>query len=174
MLTVQPPIGNGRHLQKFIFYAALLCIIFPATFSKAQTQTAAVLDLKTARALADKVFECGSKKGWHLTVAVVNVEGNLILLNRGDGAYPGSTDAAVQKARSANAFRRPTSEFVTALAQGRTGILSIKDVVPLEGGIPLSMNGVPLGGIGVSGAKSIEDEECANDAAAILASAITN
>jgi uncharacterized protein GlcG (DUF336 family) len=173
MLTFKPPIDNSRHLQKFIFFTALLCIIF-ITSSKAQTQAATVLDLKTARALADKVFECGNKKGWHLTVAIVNAEGNLILLNHGDGAYPGSVEASMQKARSANAFRRPTSEFVAALAQGRTGILSIKDVVPLEGGIPLSMNGVALGGIGVSGARSIEDEECANYAAMIITSTVTN
>ena len=172
MLTFQPPIDNSRQLHNFIFFATLLCIFIPS--SKAQTQAVSVLDLKTARALADKVFECGSKKGWHLTVAIVNAEGNLILLNRGDGAYPGSVEAAMQKARSANAFRRPTSEFVAALAQGRTGILSIKDVVPLEGGVPLIVNGVPLGGIGVSGARSIEDEECANYAAATLLSTATN
>lgn len=161
-------------LQKFIFFMVFFCVLFFNSFSGAQTKIVPVLDLKIAKALADKVFECGSKKDWHLTIAVVNAEGNLILLNRGDGAYPGSTDAAVQKARSANAFRRPTSEFVAALAQGRTGILSIKDVVPLEGGVPLNVNGVPLGGLGVSGAKSTEDEECANYAAMALASAATN
>jgi uncharacterized protein GlcG (DUF336 family) len=104
------------------------------------------------------------KKNWKLSIAIVNSEGNLLYFQRDPEAYSGSIDAAIQKAKSSNAFQRPTSAFVEAIKQGRTGLVTVKDVVALEGGLPIILNEKHVGAIGISGAKSIEDEEAARAA----------
>ena len=79
-------------------------------------------------------------------------------------AYVGSIEVSMQKAVSSNDFQRPTSAFVEAVKQGRTGIIGLKNVVALEGGVPIMLSGKFVGAIGVSGAKSTEDEETAKAA----------
>lgn len=128
----------------------------------ASAQTPANLELAAARKIAGKAFEYAATKSWRISVAIVNDEGNLVLFERGDGSYSGSVDAAIRKAKSANAFQRPTSDLAAAVAGGRTGILSIKDVVAVEGGVPVKIGGAHVGAVGISGAKALEDEECAN------------
>lgn len=119
------------------------------------------LNLETAKKAARESASFSARKGWKVTIAIVNAEGKLVYLERGDGSYVGSIDAAIQKAESANAFQRPTSAFVEGVKTGRMGLLSVKGVVALEGGVPLLLNGVHVGAIGISGAKSTEDEEAA-------------
>lgn len=129
---------------------------------------AEVLSLDTAKKLADRAFQYATKKSWKISVAIVNAEGNLILFERGDKSYFGSISSSQEKAQSANAFQRPTSAFVEAIKAGRTGILSGKNIVAIEGGVPIVINGIHSGAIGISGAKAIEDEETANEALTIL------
>lgn len=120
------------------------------------------LTLQQAKKIADTASSYGLGKGWALSIAVVNEEGNLIYFQRADGAYSGSIEASIAKAKSANAFRRPTSAFVQGLKDGRSGLLSVPGIVALEGGVPIEIAGKHTGAIGVSGAKSTEDEEAAN------------
>jgi uncharacterized protein GlcG (DUF336 family) len=122
------------------------------------------LNLENARKIADKALACGKEKGWKLSVAIVNAEGNLLVFQRGDGTYVGSIDASIDKAKSANAFQRPTKAFADGIKDGRTGLVTVKDVVGIEGGLPIQNDGVHLGAIGVSGAKAVEDEVCATKA----------
>lgn len=122
------------------------------------------LDLAAAKRLAAKAGEHAANKGWKVSIAVVNSEGNLIYFERGDGSFPGSIEAAIEKAKSANAFRRPTKAFSDSVKQGNTGIMTLKNVVAVEGGVPIILKGVHAGAIGVSGARATEDEECAQAA----------
>lgn len=122
------------------------------------------LDLAMAKRLAAKAGEHAAKKGWKVSIAVVNSEGNLLYFERGDGAFPGSIEAAIEKAKSANAFRRPTKAVSDSVKQGNTGIMTLKNVVAVEGGLPITLEGVHAGAIGVSGARAVEDEECAQAA----------
>lgn len=150
-------------MSHFKMTAAIIAFaVFIASSGNAHAQTPTRLDLSAARKITGKAFEYAATKGWRISVAVVNDEGNLVLFERGDGSYSGSVDAAIQKARSANAFQRPTSDLAAAVAGGRTGILGVKDVVAVEGGVPLKIGGAHAGAIGISGAKATEDEECAN------------
>ncbi len=119
------------------------------------------LNLDAAKKIADKAAACGVKNKWKLSIAIVNSEGNLIYFQRGDGSYSGSIDAAIDKAKSANAFQRPTKAFADSIKEGRTGLLSVKNIVGIEGGLPIQSGEKHLGGIGVSGARSVEDEQCA-------------
>lgn len=114
------------------------------------------------RSVAEAADAFGKKKKWSLSIAIVNEEGNLVYFQRGDKAYSGSIDSAIEKAKSANAFQRPTSAFVSAIKDGRIGLLSVRGIVALEGGVPLTFEGKHIGAIGVSGARSVADEEAAH------------
>lgn len=121
------------------------------------------LPLSVAKKLAEHAASFAAEKSWSVTVAIVNAEGNLVYFQRGDGTYVGSIESAQQKAVSANAFRRPTSAFVEAI-KTKPGLVTGKNIVAIEGGVPVVLNGVHVGAIGVSGAKAVEDEEVANAA----------
>ena len=85
------------------------------------------------------------------------------MLQRMDGAHFGSIEVAKDKAYSAAAFRRPTKAFDDALAQGGSNlrILKVAGASPLEGGIPIVVDGKLIGAIGVSGATSAQDAQIA-------------
>ena len=121
-----------------------------------------------AKSYADKTLECGRKNSWKLSVAIVNGENNLVTFRRDDGAYFGSIEGSLDKAKSANAFQRPTRAFAEAVSpknpDSRPGLLSVKNVVAIEGGLPIMLGGKQVGAIGVSGARSVQDEECAKAA----------
>jgi len=80
-----------------------------------------------------------------------------------DDTQLGSAKVAIDKARSAALFKRPTKVFQDALAAGGEGLrlLKVEGAVPVEGGIPLVMEGKIVGAIGVSGAASAQDGQCA-------------
>ena len=80
----------------------------------------------------------------------------------------GSIDVAITKAKTALMFRRPTKFWEDTVAEGRQGYLSLKDMLPIEGGIPLQYNGEIVGAIGVSGVKSSEDGQIAQAGADAL------
>jgi uncharacterized protein GlcG (DUF336 family) len=118
-----------------------------------------------ATALAEAV-----KNHWTMAVAVVDPNGTLIYYEKMDNTQLGSADVAIEKARSAARFKRPTKAFQDALAQGGAGlrILGIAGAVPVEGGIPLVADGKIVGAIGVSGDSSDHDGICATAGAGTI------
>lgn len=140
-----------------------IVILLFSQFSIA-TEKATELNLDLAQKIAAKAAACGSKNKWKLSVAIVNSEGNLIYFQRADGSYVGSIDAAIDKAKSANAFQRPTKAFADGLKEGRLGLVTVKNIVGIEGGLPIEVAEKHVGAIGVSGAKATEDEQCAKAA----------
>ena len=111
-----------------------------------------------AAALAEAV-----KNHWTMAVAVVDPNGTLIYYEKMDNTQIGSAEVAIDKARSAALFKRPTKAFQDAVAAGGDGlrVLRLKGAVPIEGGIPLVMDGKIVGAIGVSGGTSAQDAQCA-------------
>lgn len=101
------------------------------------------------------------KNSWNVVMAVLDSGGNLVMLQRMDGAQFGSIEVAKDKAYSAVAFRRPTKAFDDALAQGGANlrILRVPGASPLEGGIPIVVDGKLIGAIGVSGVTSAQDAQ---------------
>ena len=142
----------------------IVSVLFSGTLIANAAERSLELNLELAQKLAAKASACGTKNKWKLSVAVVNAEGNLMYFHRGDGAYFGSIEAAIDKAKSSNAFQRPTKGFSDSLKEGRTGLLTVKNVVGIEGGLPIQIGEKFVGGIGVSGARAIEDEQCAKEA----------
>jgi glc operon protein GlcG len=118
-----------------------------------------------AAALAEAV-----KNHWTMAVAVVDPDGVLIYYEKMDNTQIGSADVAIDKARSAALFKRPTKALQDALAQGGAGlrILGLKGAVPVEGGIPLIADGKIIGAIGVSGDTSDHDGQCATAGAGTI------
>lgn len=96
------------------------------------------------------------------TIAIVDDGGHLILLERLEGTVPATPPVATGKARTAAIFRAPTAKFENIVSQGRTPMMAIEDFMPMQGGIPIMVDGHVIGGIGVSGAASApQDEEIA-------------
>jgi glc operon protein GlcG len=125
------------------------------------------IGLEAARPVARAAAADALANGWTVAVAVVDAAGELVLFERMDGTQVGSTEVALQKARCAVRFKRPTKEWEDALASGRTAVLGIPGVLPVEGGLPLlDAEGRIVGAIGVSGALPRQDSHSAEAGAA--------
>ena len=90
-------------------------------------------------------------------IAIVDPAGRLVFFERMDNAQYGSIRVALDKARSAALYRRPTKVFDDLLAKGRTAILALHGAVPLEGGVPLVSDGKVIGAIGASAGTGPQD-----------------
>ena len=124
--------------------------------------TRRTLTLEAARtALAASEAEA-AKNGWRVVIAVVDDGGHPILLARLDGAQWSSISTAVEKARAATAWKRPTRLLEESVNNGRTAFLSINQgMALLQGGVPIEVEGMVLGAVGVSGVKASDDETVA-------------
>src|SRR5690349_20392681 len=92
-------------------------------------------------------------------IAVVDDGGNLMALERLDGTFSAGPKISVGKARTAVLFKKPTKFFEDLINGGRTTMVALEDFTPLQGGIPIVVNGEIIGGVGVSGASSAQQDE---------------
>jgi glc operon protein GlcG len=92
-------------------------------------------------------------------IAVVDEGGNLMALERMDGTFSAGPKISIGKARTAVLFKKPTKVFEDLINKGRTTMVALEDFTPLQGGIPIIVNGEIVGGIGVSGASSAQQDE---------------
>jgi glc operon protein GlcG len=107
------------------------------------------------------------KKDWNVTIAVVDEAGCLLMLERMDGARPQTAEVATLKARSAAITHRPGKVWEETV-KTRPGVLNFPDAFAVQGGVPISVKGEIIGGIGVSGVQSHEDEQVATAGIAAL------
>ena len=102
-------------------------------------------------------------------IAVVDDGGNLMAVERLDGTFAAGAKISIGKARTAVLFRKPTKFFEDVVKNGRTAMVALDDFTPLQGGVPIVVDGQIVGGVGVSGAASAQqDEELATAGAAAL------
>jgi uncharacterized protein GlcG (DUF336 family) len=127
-------------------------------------------DAKKAAAVA---LAEARKNNWKMAVAIVDPNGDLIYYEKMDNTQLGSSQVSIAKARSAARFKRPTKAFQDGVAAGGAGlrILGLEGAVPVEGGIPIVMDGKIVGAIGVSGDTSEHDAVCSQAGANALAGA---
>jgi glc operon protein GlcG len=92
-------------------------------------------------------------------IAVVDNGGNLIALERLEGTFSAGSKIATGKARTAVLFKQPTKVFEDLINKGRTTMVALEDFTPLQGGIPILVSGEIVGGIGVSGTSSAQQDE---------------
>jgi molybdate transport system substrate-binding protein len=128
------------------------------------------ITLENAEKVAASAFAEARKDNWTMTMAVIGVDGELVFFERMDGAEIASVQLAIDKARSSVLYRRPTKVFQDALAGGPDGlrVLGLRGAVPLDGGMPLVLDGRIVGGIGLSGGTNVQDGQCARAGAAAL------
>lgn len=121
------------------------------------------VSVETAKKAAAAALAEARKNNWLMAAAVVDPNGTLVYYEKMDNTQLGSAVVCIDKARSAALFKRPTKAFQDAITAGGAGlrIFAISGAVPVEGGVPLEMNGKLVGAIGVSGGQSSEDGQCA-------------
>jgi len=130
----------------------------------------APISLESAKAIMAAAETEADREGWPLVIAIVDSGCNLVMLHRMDQAQLGSIMMAQQKAETAVRFRRPTSVFQQLLDEGTAHLrtLAMPNGLPLEGGIPIVVDGMIVGGIGVSGVRSAQDSQVARAGLAAL------
>jgi len=145
------------------FRSAVLATLLAmfALGANAQTTDKKVLNLDGARMVAAAADAEAKKNNWNVVIAIVDDGGNLLYLQRMDGTQTGSIQVAIDKARTAQAFKRPTKVFEDAIAGGRNAILGLNGALPLEGGLPIKSGDQVVGAIGVSGVTAPQDGQIA-------------
>lgn len=129
------------------------------------------ITVEAAKKTAAAALAEAGRNNWTMAVAVVDPAGDLVYFERMDATQVGSVTVAVDKARSAARFKRPTKAFQDTLAAGGEGlrVLGLTGAVPVDGGVPIVVDGRIVGAIGVSGGTSAQDGQCARAGAAAAA-----
>jgi glc operon protein GlcG len=123
-------------------------------------RTRRIIDNKGADAVSRAAEKVANEKGYRVFIAVVDPSGEPIALRRTEGAQVASARVAVDKARTAAIFVRPSRELEEQVSAGRLGALALHGASALTGGIPLTVEGEVVGAIGTSGETPDEDESC--------------
>jgi glc operon protein GlcG len=137
--------------------------VLTSAFAQMPNPYGAAISLENAKKAAAPAMAEAVKNNWAMAVAVVDTSGNLVYYEKMDATQIGSANVAIEKARSAALFKRPTKTFQDALAAGGDGmrVLRLQGAVPIEGGIPILIDGKIAGAIGVSGGTAAQDGQCA-------------
>ena len=121
------------------------------------------IGVESAKKIAGVALAEARKNNWYMAVAVVDPSGTLVYYEKMDNTQTGSADVAIAKARTASLFKRPSKAFQDLVAGGGQGlrILGLPGAVPIEGGVPVVVDGKIVGAIGVSGDSADHDGICA-------------
>ncbi len=119
--------------------------------------TKPVLTLDDVKKIAAAAEAEALKNNWAVTISIVDDGGHLLWLQRLDGAAPVSAWIGPAKAKTAALGRRESGVYEKMVNEGRVSFLSVEPVTPLEGGVPIIVDGHFVGAVGVSGVKSSED-----------------
>jgi glc operon protein GlcG len=117
--------------------------------------------LEQAKKMADGALAESRKNNWRMAIAIVDNHGFLVYYERMDDTQTASVQVALDKAKAAAMYRRPTKVFEDGIAKGRVALLGLTGATPIEGGLPIMVNGRVIGGIGVSGANADQDAQAA-------------
>ena len=143
----------------------LRMLALAASFLLPVSTYAQLLDKKTLsleaanKIIAGAIIEAKANN-WAVDIAIVDEGGHLLSFQRMDGASIGAIDAAIGKARTSSIYRRPTKALEEA-AKTRPAIVTLPNSVQLQGGVPIIVNGVIVGAVGVGGVTSQQDEQIA-------------
>jgi glc operon protein GlcG len=152
-----------------------MIVLSAAVFTNAQTVEKKSLTIEGAKkVIAGAVAYAKKNNAPGGVIAVVDEGGNLIALERLDGTFAAGANISIGKARTAVLFKRPTKAFEDIIKNGRTAMVALPDAyfTPLQGGVPITIDGQIVGGVGVSGAASAQqDEELAMAGANVFAEA---
>jgi glc operon protein GlcG len=172
-LTYLLVISEETHMQKqgSIMLGSLLALGILIGAASAQqapsppptTPYGAPIGLEAAKKLMTAAEAEAMKNNWGMAIAIIDSTGHVVMLHRMDNTQYGSIAVAEDKARTALDFRRPSKVFEDLVAQGGLGLrtLGLRGATPLEGGLPIIVDGKIIGAIGVSGATAVQDGQVA-------------
>jgi glc operon protein GlcG len=120
-----------------------------------------VLSLTAARTIVAAAEAEAKSRGLGVVIVVVDDAGHIIELTRMDSAQVASVNVGIGKARTAAIYRRPSRIFEEQIKNGRIAALALADATPLQGGVPITIEGKVVGAVGVSGDSPQADEEIA-------------
>ncbi len=151
-----------KSILTFVF-ALLLVVTASNVSAQMPNPYGAPITLESAKKASAAAVTEARKNNWTMAVAITDPAGDLVYFEKMDGTQNASVDVAVGKARTAAVWKRPSKVFQDALAGGGVGlrILGLEGVVPIEGGVPLVMDGKIVGAIGLSGGSAEQDGQCA-------------
>jgi glc operon protein GlcG len=159
-----------RTQGKMLVASILAAVILTATASAQQapspppiTPYGAPLGLEAAKKVMAAAEAEAVKNNWAMAIVILDSTGHMVMLHKLDNTQYGSLMAAEDKAHSAINYRRPSKVFEDLVAQGGIGLrsLALRGASPLEGGIPINVDGKIVGAIGVSGGTSVQDGQVA-------------
>ncbi len=158
--------------QCILKYLVALLVVLTASSASAQMPNpyGAPIGLESAKKAAAAAVAEAAKNNWKMAVAITDPAGDLVYFEKMDGTQTGSVAVALGKARSAALYKRPTKVWQDIVAGGGAGlrILGLEGAVPVDGGLPLVMDGRIVGAIGLSGAAGDQDAQCAKAGADTL------
>jgi len=114
-----------------------------------------------AKKIAAGAVAESKKNGWRMAISIVDNHGFPVYFERMDDTQTASVQIALDKAKTAATFRRPSKAFEDGIAKGRVALLGLSGATPIEGGAPIMSGGKVIGAIGVSGANSDQDAAAA-------------
>lgn len=127
-------------------------------------KTAKYITLEGARKMMAAAEAEAVTNNWTVAIAIVDAGGNLLMFQKMDDTQMGSIAVAIGKARTAVGFKRPTKALEEIITGGRSVFLAVEGITPLQGGLPVTVDGQVIGGVGVSGVLSAQDEMVAQAA----------
>ncbi|OFZ99258.1 MAG: hypothetical protein A2Z64_13815 [Betaproteobacteria bacterium RIFCSPLOWO2_02_67_12] len=119
------------------------------------------LTLADCERVAAAAVAQAQRNQWVVAIAILDDGGHLLHFVRMDGATPANAAIAVEKARTAALSRRTSGSWEERVKAGRTSMLKMPGILPVQGGVPIMVDGTCIGGVGVSGVQSHEDEQIA-------------
>lgn len=145
-------------MRKFLI-ASLVALAATPAFAQLPNPYGASINLEQAKKMAALSVAEAAKNNWKMAIAIVDVAGDLVYFEKMDGTQVASVNIAQDKARSSVRFKRPTKAMQDVLAGGGAGIrfLALQGAIPVEGGLPIVMDGKIVGAIGASGGTSDQD-----------------
>jgi glc operon protein GlcG len=160
-------------IVRSLFFAAAASGLLTQSLRAADLPTKKVLTLEVARQIAAAAEKHARENKWNVCIAIVDDGGHLVYFQRLDGTQTGSVVVSQRKAQTAIGFKRPSKTFEEGVAGGRNALLGLPGAVPLEGGVPLVVEGQMIGAIGVSGVTAQQDGMIAQAGADALAAIVS-
>jgi uncharacterized protein GlcG (DUF336 family) len=158
-------------MKKSIFTLVALLAFMAPSGAKAQLSDKKILTLAAAEKISAAAEIEARKRNATVVIVVVDDGGYPLVIKRLDDTQVASVDVGIGKARTAAIFRRPSRDFEEQIKNGRVASLVLPGATPLQGGLPLIVDGKTIGAIGVSGNTPQEDEEIAKAGVMALAAA---
>jgi glc operon protein GlcG len=161
-----------KYTQKLIRQASVAAVLLTTMIGSAEAQLVdkPSLSLEGAKIVAAAAAAEAKRAQAGGAIAVVDDGGNLLYLERLDNTFAAAANISIAKARSAANFRRDTRVFEDAIKNGRVSLVANPELLPLQGGVPVTVDGRVVGAIGVAGANSAQQDE---DIAKVAAQALS-